>query len=100
MDGDIAGMLRQVMENPQFGSMMQAVKAQMGDGDGAVDPAKMMEKLPEMMTVLGPMMQGMMQGTSEKAADGEEDTQKGHTEDAVPAMAEKGNTAGERFIMV
>lgn len=61
MDGDISGMLRQVMDNPQFGNMMQAMKAQVGDGDGAVDPAKMMEKLPEMMTVLGPVLRGMMQ---------------------------------------
>ena len=52
MDGDIAGMLRQVMENPQFGNMMEAVKTQMGEGDGPVDPAKMMEKLPEIMTLL------------------------------------------------
>ena len=34
MDGDLGGMLRQMMENPQFGNMIQAVKAQMGEGDG------------------------------------------------------------------
>ncbi|MBQ3590666.1 MAG: hypothetical protein II979_01890 [Clostridia bacterium] len=69
MDGDIAGMLRQVMENPQFGNMMEAVKTQMGGGDGTADPAKIMEKLPQMMAVLGPVMQGMLQETGGESSE-------------------------------
>ena len=69
MDGDIAGMLRQVMENPQFGNMMEAVKTQMGGGDGTADPARIMEKLPQMMAVLGPVMQGMLQETGGESSE-------------------------------
>lgn len=91
MDGDISQMLRQVMENPQFGSMMQAAKSQMGD----MDPAKMMEKLPEMMTVLGPMMKGILQegdsaagGEQGKAAAGESDVQAGEAQEGQPGKEE------------
>lgn len=76
MDGDISQMLRQVMENPQFGSMMQAAKSQMGD----MDPAKMMEKLPEMMTVLGPMMKGILQEGDSAAAEGQKKEAEGESE--------------------
>ena len=83
MDSDISGMLRQMMENPQFGAMVDAVKTQMG---GEMDPSKMMEKLPEMMTILGPALRGMGQSaadgpraeqteTKETAHDGADGTQ-------------------------
>lgn len=95
MDGDLGGMLRQMMENPQFGNMIQAVKAQMGEGNGTVDPAKMMEKLPEMMTLLGPVLQGMGTGYSGEMA--EKDTVAGAEENAAgmqkqedPAVREHG----------
>ena len=93
MDGDIAGMLRQVMENPQFGNMMQAVKGQIGSADGTVDPAKMMEKLPEMMTVLGPVMQGMLQAGDEKTKLDTGDTGKTEAgQEKIPDAAEKEDT--------
>ena len=66
MEGDISEMLRQVMENPQFGAMVQAVKSQLGtEGDGTPDPAKIMEKMPDLLSVFGPVLQGT--GTKEKA---------------------------------
>ena len=80
MDGDLMGMLRQMMENPQFGAMVQTMKTQMGDGD--VDPSKVIEKLPEMMTMLGPMMSGMAQGDGGSTEQAEKHTEpeKEHTE--------------------
>ncbi|MBQ8641284.1 MAG: hypothetical protein IJ480_03630 [Clostridia bacterium] len=72
MDGDISGMLRQMMDNPQFGAMVNAVKSQMGDGEsGGMDMAKMMEKLPEMMQMLGPVMGAFAQKEDSHTADEE-----------------------------
>jgi len=95
MDGDIAGMLRQMMENPQFGNMMQAVKSQVGDGDGTVDPAKMMEKLPEMMKTLGPMLQGMMPGAVPEETAGTEKAFDGKKEEAVQNSEKEKESGGD-----
>jgi len=85
MDGDISEMLRQVMENPQFGAMVQAVKNQMGtDGDGTPDPAKIMEKMPDLLSVLGPMLGGGGTDTKEnfqgEKAEPEEEHETGEAE--------------------
>ena len=54
MAGDLSEMLRQVMANPQFSQMVSTLKNEAGiSGGETVDPAKIMEKLPEVMTMLG-----------------------------------------------
>lgn len=101
MDNDMAAVLRQVMENPQFGNMVQTLKAQMGGEDGGIDPAKMMEKLPDLMTMLGPMMGS---GVKESMSDaGGEKVVTEEREDAVQpeavvmGMGENGNLAAKFF---
>ncbi len=56
MDGDISALLKQVMENPQFGAMVDSMKGQLGGDGGSLDLSGMLEKLPTLMNVLGPMM--------------------------------------------
>ncbi len=92
MDGDLSTMLRQVMENPQFGSMVETVKKQMGGADGNMDLSAMMEKLPALMGVLGPMM-GNTSGTDGESAS--EGMAEAAETEAEPAKAEeKGEVAG------
>lgn len=109
MDGDLSGMLRQVMENPQFGQMIQAMKAQMGtDGNGGVDPAKVMEKMPEMMAMLGPVLGNMGQpdskpessaaGNTDTAEKGEEKSEEtGQTEEASQEINHSDGTQFSQF---
>lgn len=99
MEGDISEMLRQIMGNPQFGSMVQAVKAQMGgEGDSMPDPAKIMEKMPEMMAALGPLLSSS--GAREKGQQDEperaEESEKQEGTQASSPSAEKENAASDR----
>lgn len=81
MDGDMTALLRQVMENPQFGAMVQAMKTQMGGEDGGIDPAKIMDKMPDLMAALGPMM-----GAAQKEASaGERAEDTAETKEEEPA---------------
>ncbi len=79
MDGDISALLKQVMENPQFGAMVDSMKGQLGGEAGGLDVSGVMEKLPTLMNVLGPMMGSM--GAGQNAGNG------APVEDAVPAAA-------------
>lgn len=83
-------MLRQVMENPQFGAMVQAVKNQLGaEGEGTPDPGKIMEKMPDLLSVLGPMLGGGEKDTKENShgEKAEQEEVRVHEEAAVDSSA-------------
>ncbi len=77
MDGDISALLKQVMENPQFGAMVDSMKGQLGGDGGTLDLSGVMDKLPTLMNVLGPMMGQMGQNPASDAT----------KEEAVPAAS-------------
>ncbi len=62
MDGDISALLKQVMENPQFGAMVDSMKGQLGGEGGSMELSGVMEKLPALMHTLGPMLGAMRTG--------------------------------------
>ncbi len=57
MDTELSTLLRQVMDSPGFGTMVDSMKNQLGGSDGNLDLSGVMEKLPALMQMLGPMMQ-------------------------------------------
>ena len=87
MEGDISEMLRQVMENPQFGAMVQAVKSQLGtDSDGMPDTTGIMEKMPDLLAALAPMMGG--ESEKEKSDPATEETGEAQETDGVEKRTE------------
>lgn len=70
MDGDLTKKISEIMANPEFQSLVQALRG----GEGMPDASEVSAKLPEMLSAFGPMLSGLMDN-AEKGEDAVEKTE-------------------------